>query len=96
MFGHVQGLQCWKTEREAWEGNFRLTKFPSVEGIMSGSSSPEVVANISVVKCIYFSSENVSVGAFYLALSELRLKKNTRKLDFNPSKTDEISREGLL
>lgn len=86
MFGRVQGLQCWKTEKEAWEGNFRLTKFPSVEGIMSGSSSPEIVTNISIGKCIYFSSENVSVGVFYLALSELRLKKKYKKIRFQSFK----------
>lgn len=53
---------------------------------MSGSSSPEIVTNISIVKCIYFSSENVSVGAFYLALSELQLKKKYKKIRFQSFK----------
>jgi len=79
-------------------GAFRLTKYPSIEGIMSAYSFPELIINIPIGKCSCFSSEIFSVRAFYLALSEplLQKKKKTKKLNFCPSKTDEISREGLL
>lgn len=62
-------------EGESWEEAFMLIIFLSLAGIMTGYSFPEFITSIFIAKFPYFSSENVSVGAFYLALTELWLKK---------------------
>jgi len=58
-------------EGESREGAFVLIIFPSLAGIMTGYSFPEFITSIFIGKFPYFSSENVSVGAFYLAFTVL-------------------------